>query len=548
MASDGPLPRTSIEDPDRRLTGAPWIVVWLLIAILLGWVGPATFSAIELGLDEHFELTKGMLWARGVSLYDPLWNDQPPLLTVFLGLCFKTFGSNVAVARAMALGFGLALLAGAAVVISYRSGYLAAALAVFSLLCAPLVFLLAVSVMLEVPAIGTALWALWPILRWQRAQVASQPGNEPVVESELDSGNAWSYRQACRSSAFCPAPWLWLVLSGAVLAVALQIKLTAAVAAPALTIELLLGRGAGGCMPRLWARLRGMGQWTASLVCCYAGIGALVGQVPPEVLWASHFSEAVRSAAADTPAVPYWLGLWTDYREVLCGAGISLLVLGWQGQWQTLRFPVVWLLTAALVHAAHRPYWCMYNLHFAVPLGWLTGCGIAEQFRLGKVNLAETAVAAHRIGFVSVMGGCVLLAALVTYGGERLWSEATRIRQSSRVRDSVLVAQMRRHAGRTHWVYTRETIYPFHAGLPVLPELAVLPTKRFWSGQITDEQIWTTVMRYWPEQLLLTDADLTSGARQFIESGYNLVYRERALALYVRKDLAPERDSDASRE
>jgi hypothetical protein len=107
---------------------------------------------------------------------------------------------------------------------------------------------------------------------------------------------------------------------------------------------------------------------------------------------------------------------------------------------------------------------------------------------------------------------------------------------------------MRRHAGRTHWVYTRETIYPFHAGLPVLPELAVLPTKRFWSGQITDEQIWTTVMRYWPEQLLLTDADLTSGARQFIESGYNLVYRERALALYVRKDLAPERDSDASRE
>jgi hypothetical protein len=523
-------------------------VVWLLIAILQGWVGPATFNAIELGLDEHFEVTKAMLWAKGIALYDPVWNDQPPLLTVFLGLCFKMFGPKLAVARAMALGFGLSLLAIAAVAISYRSGGLAAAIALFSLLSAPLVLLLAVSVMLEVPAIGTALWALWPILRWQRAKATSQPAKEPLVGSESEGKGAWLYRRAFRSFAFCPAPWLWLILSGAVLAVALQIKLTAAVVAPALAIELLVGRGADGWMPRLRERLRAIGQWTASCVCCYACIGALVGQVPPEVLWASHFSEAVRSATADTPAVPYWQGLWTDYREVLCGAGISILVLGWLARWQTLRFPVIWLLTAALVHAAHRPYWSMYNLHFAVPLGWLTGCGIAEQFRVAKANLAKTAVAAHRIGFISLIGGSVLLAALATYGGERLWSEATRIRQSPRVEDSVLVAEMRRHAWRTHWVYTRDTIYPFHAGLVVLPELAVLPTKRFWSRQITDEQLWTMVMRYRPEQLLLTDAEVTHSARRFIESGYNLVYREGAQALYVSKDPAPERNSETSRE
>lgn len=523
------------------------VVVWGLIALLLVWVGPALFNAVRLGLDERFELTKGLLWARGVSLYHPLWNDQPPLLTVLLGLCFKVFGPSIAMARTLALGFGLALLVAVTKVVSHRSGRLAAALAVFSLLSAPGVLLLTVSVMLEVPAMGTALWALWPILRWQQASATPHPGNGPIAGSASEDANAQPYRRACRPSALRSARWLWLVLSGAILAMALQIKLTAALAAPALAMELLRGRPTDDRAPRLRERLCGIGLWAATLISGYALIGALIGQVPAEVLWASHFSGAVRSAADNSKVLPYWPGLWTDYGEVLCGAGLGLLVLGWQRRWHTLRFPAVWLLTVALAHAVHRPFWSIYNLHFAVPLAWLAGCGIAELFRLAGANLAQRTVTARRIGFLSLAGGSVLLAALITYGGERLGCEAVRIRALPRVADSEWVARMRQFARDTQWVYTRETIYPFHAGLLVVPELAVLPVKRFWSGQITEEQIWVVVMRYEPEQLLLADHELRSGAWPFVERRYKSVYRDGGLTLYISKKLLLDHPPGANR-
>ena len=134
-----------------------------------------------------------------------------------------------------------------------------------------------------------------------------------------------------------------------------------------------------------------------------------------------------------------------------------------------------------------------------------------------------------------------------TFGGARLLAEVQRLRAMPRVTDSGVVTKMQQYAKDTRWVYTRQTIYPFHAGLLVIPELAVLPSKRFWSGQITEEQIWATVKHSRPEQLLLSESEVASGVREFIESGYDPVYRDGALTLYVSKKLAAERDSEIER-
>ena len=101
----------------------------------------------------------------------------------------------------------------------------------------------------------------------------------------------------------------------------------------------------------------------------------------------------------------------------------------------------------------------------------------------------------------------------------------------------MLVAEMRQYAKHTRLVFTEETIYPFHAGLVVIPDLAVLPAKRYWSGQITKEQIWITVKRRRPEQLLLPSGPLSPLAKEFVEAGYVLVYREDGHALYVARSL-----------
>jgi hypothetical protein len=57
------------------------LVVLGLAALAVGAAGPLR-TALQIGMDEHFQVIKSLLWAKGLSLYGQVWNDQPPLHTV----------------------------------------------------------------------------------------------------------------------------------------------------------------------------------------------------------------------------------------------------------------------------------------------------------------------------------------------------------------------------------------------------------------------------------------------------------------------------------
>lgn len=552
------------------------------LAALAAWLGLG--GLIEIGSDERFEVTKGLLWGRGVPFYSVIWNDQPLLHTVCLGLCFECFGSTAGVARGLSVIFGSSLLIACSMSIERRHGLLAAVFGTVCLLTAPPVFQLCVSVMLEVPAIGTALWAFWPILRWQEAisvrSACAGPGGSWLVR-DPPGEEGWVARALPRTW-----EWPWLLLSGGLLATALQIKLTAAIAVPALALEILLGnRRLGGMLRRadqgaeealgetpdqtlpleavtstvdphgttpaltaMWRRtirafagtLSRVAIWGASVVLIYVVIGGAIGMVPLGVLWASHFSPGTLAGAGQQSPIPFWFDVWWNHADGFLGSMAGLGVMMWRRDWRRLAFPLVWLATAMLIHAYHRPWWWYYYLHLAVPMAWLSGYGIAELFQATWTATGRQSRRAQRLAFSGLTAASLLGAVVSMYGGDRLWREMDRIRHSPRVEDSALIAKMREYADRTRWVYTRYTIYPFHAGLLVIPELAVLPRKRFWSGQITDEQIWVTVKKYRPEQLLLTPGEVKPEVREFLAAGYVRVYQDEGKELYVAKGLLKE--------
>lgn len=111
------------------------------------------------------------------------------------------------------------------------------------------------------------------------------------------------------------------------------------------------------------------------------------------------------------------------------------------------------------------------------------------------------------------------------------------MRQAPRASDSVVLAKMKQYAGRTRWVYVQPVIYPFHAGLAVPPELAVVMLKRYWSGQITPEQIVETCRRYKPEQLLLYRSRVGSEWKELLKADYQTVYQDTNYVLFVTKTL-----------
>jgi 4-amino-4-deoxy-L-arabinose transferase-like glycosyltransferase len=160
--------------------------------------------------------SRGLMCSKGYRLYTEIWNDQPPVSTMILKTAFHWFGTSILTARLVAAGFGLLLMGAFHELVRLRSGKWAALLATFFLLASPGVLLLSVSVMLEVPAFATALLSALLLLLWLKRQ-------HP----------------------------LWLFASGAVMAIALQIKLTSALVAPAILIELWLS-----CSPRLYPTKR----------------------------------------------------------------------------------------------------------------------------------------------------------------------------------------------------------------------------------------------------------------------------------------------------
>src|SRR5450432_1291792 len=136
------------------------------------------------------------------------------------------------------------------------------------------------------------------------------------------------------------------------------------------------------------------------------------------------------------------------------------------------------------------------------------------------------------------IGLCVLIALVLERSESRLENGMKNLRQRERVDASPLLAKMKEYAGRTHWVYVQygEEAYPFHAQLPMPPELAVVTLKRYWSDQITTREIVETCKRYQVEQILLDPTRIEGEWKDFL-TDYDAVYQDTNAVLYVAKTI-----------
>jgi hypothetical protein len=183
-------------------------------------------------------------------------------------------------------------------------------------------------------------------------------------------------------------------------------------------------------------------------------------------------------------------------------AAVGIGWIGFKRKWDLL-LPAVLLANVLAVHAWHRPYWYYYGLHFAIPLAWLGAVGIVEWFRaLWKLDVRASLMAKLRFG-MGWLGWSMVVSFALTLAPEKAWHELRRLSAVSMAFDDPMVMALRKHAARTRWVFADRVIYAFWAGLPVPPELAVIPHKRIWSGQFTETELLECLERYRPERMLL---------------------------------------------
>jgi len=463
-------------------------------------------TALEFGGDEGYELIKGFLVGLGHPLYREVWNDQPPLHTELMGLLFRLFGPSAYVGRLLSVGFAMLLVGSLYKIVSNQSCRVGGLLAVALLMSSSFFLQLSVSVMIELPAMALALASVW----------------------------AWS-RYFAGKGRRC------LIFSGVLFGCALQVKLTAAIFVPAFLIEYVVSQirriRESDSLPghSMWGQFTDALAWCGAVLATFGSIVlAFYTSSALPVFWSSHFSESTRTAVS-ADGIGFGAEFLLNDLALLAPAVLGMAQIGRKRRWDLL-FPAVLLITALVIHSWHRPYWYYYGLHFAIPSAWLGAVGIVESFRaLWRQDITVSLAAKLRVG-TGWLGWSTLVSLVLTLAPEKVWNEVLRLSVASPALEDRNVIWLTAHAAQTHWVFTDRVIYAFWAGLPVPPELAVIPSKRIWSGQITEEKIVECLERYQPEQILLqSDWETKFGLSDYIQTHYQPDPANEVCQLYLRK-------------
>lgn len=190
--------------------------------------------------------------------------------------------------------------------------------------------------------------------------------------------------------------------------------------------------------------------------------------------------------------------------------------------------PVVWLALSVVVFAGHKPWWPYYYVHNAVPLCWCAAVGVAAAAewirRRGQTALSLTAAA--------------FAIAAVSWSGARIYFEISGIRGAPQTDSSLVLKEMNRLRPFARFIYTDQPVYSFHSGIPMPPDLAVLPLKRFWSGEMTNARLAAQLGEAKPEVVLLRNDTRAVPFQDLIDAEYRVVYQDADHRLYMRKSLA----------
>ncbi|MDA1276778.1 MAG: hypothetical protein O2960_22400, partial [Verrucomicrobia bacterium] len=271
---------------------------------------------------------------------------------------------------------------------------------------------------------------------------------------------------------------------------------------------------------RHWSFAKPLLIWLTTIAATFGFITLLFPGEGVDLLWRSH---SLAEAKLDTDSPDRYAFdnalLLRDF-DALIPAMLGVLILLLRRRWDLL-FPAALFATVYFIHLFHRPYWYYYYLHFSIPMAWLAAIGARELFSiLWRFEFADFKRPPFKPVWVSLLWSAAL--SLIVAGlPERFSRGIAQISYADDARQNPIVRQLREYRWQTKWVFTDRVIYAFHGGLPVPPELAVIPAKRIWSGQITPEEIVAKLKEYRPEQIVLIGSKVRNpSVDEFIEKHY----------------------------
>ncbi len=438
-------------DKTANRSETTWLGIALLGAACL-FVGVLVTShpalhAFQLNKDEGYNWMKARLVADGHLLYEEIWSDQPPAFTWMLAGWCRIVGWDLPNTRLFMLFWSGILIFSVGDILRRECGLASSALGMLALICSQGFLFLSVALMIGLPAIASAMFAIWAISKW------------------YESGRI-----------------RWVVLAGGCFGISLSIKLFTGFLIPIVITWLIINgrsKNANRSTPAIAFLVAFAIVLVAALIDVVGDLTTLQSQ-----LLGTHLEAHGEMQRSGKDIVPVFLR--RDMALFVLGI-LGCVGVGRQFPWKSVPgLFVVWLVIGTLVLLCHRPVWSHHALLLTVPASVL--CGVAWK-NAGK----------KQYQLVSV------IVLTIVMGGNAMWQNGMAFHPANADQRAVL-KEMARFRDVSRTVVVDSPIFCAHLGLRTPAELAVSSRKRFSSGRLDVGTIVSVIKNENPEQVLLSGA------------------------------------------
>ncbi len=470
----------------------------------------------EFNPDEGINAIKAMMNIKGYQLYSEIWSDQPPIFTLLLTLCFRTFGLSIPAGRGLELLFSAAILWLAIQYLRQFWGNIHAIFGILTIMLLPYYLVLSVSIMVGLPAIALALLSFYALSLWHKYGDVK-----------------------------------WLLLSAIALGLSVMTKAFTAILGPIFLSGILLSG---------WKDYRQHRDWLKACMpsaVWLAIFSVTVGSILLIVVKPANVFQLIQGHLLAGDSVLF--RAYADNRIVIYISrfkySIPMLLLAFLGGIAALRskswtamYLVAWVAIGSISLFINVPFWHHQQLLVTVPAAILAGIAIGDGLsRLQKIlQLRERNV-------IGIAMGIFIWAIAVTFTFYRLPSTVQqfdfklpnlRAQPVEYSEDGEILALMADYAHLTNWVYTDRPMFAFRTQLSVPPHLAVLSKKRIAAGVLTEDQILEILVEYEPEQVLSGRLDLPVIQEYLSSRAYDRIdssahYRLNVLEDFLQNPASP---------
>jgi 4-amino-4-deoxy-L-arabinose transferase-like glycosyltransferase len=479
-------------------------------------------DVLQFDPDEGIELAKVILLSQGYRLYDQVWNDQPPLLTLLLSEWFKVFGTNIEAARILILSFSTLLVGAFYQTLRFSLG-IGSALLGTTALCLTLNFLrLSVSVMRGLPAIALAMLGLYFLLLATPA------------DSKTDHSRPFPLWQL----------GLGTIASGICCGLSLQIKFFTVLLFPACLLHLLLGwhwhQHLKKPTPQRWSMTL---LWLFVCSITFVGIGLATQSFSLEQLLGTHWDGARQGSLQREPSwqlLLMFLAQDLDY-SLLAGIGLWQLLRDRNMRWPTL--PLTWLITVLVILNFYQPLWYHYYPLLSIPVVWLAAHGVTQSYSFIQQKQWMRQIRWAKLRPISGRGlatGFLILAIVLAPVKVTILVVQNRLFVQDSISKAEIIQQVQAYQSQTRWLFTDLPIVSFYTGIKVPPELAVFSTKRLQSDGLGIPKLLEILETYQPEQVLLGRyPKVEKGIQPYLDKSYVKLRTQDKITQYVLNAIAP---------